>query len=768
LKIEFFSIIAGGFLLNFVTSMKQESDHIKPISTEEQERREILRRYKRLIEVWHTRKETQDRWEVRKAFRVAADAHKDMRRKSGEPFIFHPLEVATIAAGNLGLGRTSIIAALLHDTVEDTDLTLEDVEGMFGDKVARIIDGLTKIEGISETAYSTNQSETLKKVLFTMSDDVRVILVKLADRLHNMRTLDAMPRLKKLKIASETRYIYAPLANSLGLYDIKSELEELSFKYSNPDYYRQINHQIKQYQPELEKLFENFKKPIEDYFAASSPKVEIQLKNKTAFSIWKNMNDKELTFEDVFLTPTVKLIVEAKPEQEKVVCWTTYASITNIFQTNSSKLLDLISRPKTNGYSAIHTTVMIPGGAWINVQILSRRMDEIATRGYPAYWKYRDKNDQEGLEKWLIRTRELLKEANDEAIPFIDVFRKNLFTEEIIVFTPTGDLIPLPMGATVLDFAYAIHTDLGNKCIGANVNRKLKPVEYELSAGDQVEIINSKIDKVTEKWLDIAVSARAKARIKQALKIERRKYREQGQKKFEKICKQLKAEHPKCNVEQLIEKLNISGKTNFFYLLATDKLGAKDIKEALFGVDQKSGWLRFPSILTNNLPFVKKSEGNEKTRVEDNLYFEEGDKEKSIEFVIPSCCGPIPGDDVVSISWPEKPLEIHRTNCPTAIKYMSQYGKKITDPDWGRNIGVHFLAGIKLVSENKKGLIKTISTVLSDEYNLNIRKFDLVTIGEMIEAFIFLYVKDTNELKSVMKSLDKIKEVIRVNRIEKL
>ena len=747
--------------------MKQEPNHIKTISSEEQERREILRRYKRLIEVWHTRKETQDKWEVRKAFRVAADAHKDMRRKSGEPFIMHPLEVATIAAGNLGLGRTSIIAALLHDTVEDTDLTLEDVEGMFGDKVARIIDGLTKIEGISETAYSTNQSETLKKVLLTMSDDVRVILVKLADRLHNMRTLDAMPRLKKLKIASETRYIYAPLANSLGLYDIKSELEELSFKYSNPDYYKQINHKINMFSPELEKRFDNFKKPIEDYFAGSSTKVEIRLRNKTAFSIWKNMNDKELTFEDVFLTPTVKLIVETKQEQEKVACWTAYASITSIYQTNNSKLLDLVSRPKTNGYSAIHTSVMIPGGDWINVQILSRRMEEIATRGYPAYWKYRDKNDQEGLEKWLIRTRELLKEANDEAIPFIDVFRKNLFTEEIIVFTPTGDLIPLPTGATVLDFAYAIHTDLGNKCIGANVNRKLKPVEFDLSAGDQVEIINSKIDKVTEKWLDIVVSARAKARIKQALKTERRKFRKQGEEKFEKICKQLKAEHPQCNVDQLLEKLNLSSKTTFFYLLATDKLGLKDIKETLFGVDQKSGWLRFPSILTNNLPFVKKSNSSEKTTSEENLYIDKDGDGDAIEFVIPSCCNPLPGDDVVSISWPDKPMEIHRTNCPVAIKYMSQYGKKITNPDWSKNIGVNFLAGIKLVSENSKGLIKTISIVLSDEYNLNIRKFDLVTIGEMIEAQIYLYVKDVNEFKNVMKSLRKIKEVIKVSRIGK-
>lgn len=746
--------------------MKQEPRHIKTVTTDEQEKREILRRYKHLIEVWHTRKETQDRWEVRKAFRVAADAHKDMRRKSGEPFILHPLEVATIAADNLGLGRTSIIAALLHDTVEDTDLTLEDVEGMFGEKVARIIDGLTKIEDISETAYSTNQSETLKKVLFTMSVDVRVILVKLADRLHNMRTLDAMPRLKKLKIASETRYIYAPLANSLGLYDIKSELEELSFKCSNPEYFKQLKHQINKYKPELEKRFNSFKVPIEKYFNDSSNKIEIQLREKTAFSIWKNMNDKELTFEDVFLIPTVKLIVESQPKQEKFACWSTYASVTNIFKTNNNKLLDLISQPKTNGYSAIHTTVMVPGGFWINVQILSRRMDEIATRGYPAYWKYRDKNDHEGLEKWLIRTRELLKEANDEAIPFIDVFRKNLFTEEIIIFTPTGDLIPLPKGATVLDFAYAIHTDLGNKCIGANVNRKLKSVDFELSAGDQVEIINSKINKVTENWLDIAVSARAKARIKQALKSERKKFRSQGEKKFEKICKQLKAENPKCNLEVLLQKLDISGKTDFFYLIAIDKIGIKEIKDVLFGVTQKSGWRRFPSILTNNIPFVKKSTAVGKNKTDDKLYLEESEMNKKIKFVIPSCCRPIPGDDVVSISRPDKPVEFHRTNCPTAIKYMSQYGKKITAPEWNRNNGLNFLTGIKLTAENNIGLIQKISTIISDDFNRNIRNFNLATIGEMVESHIFIFVNDLSELKNIMKSLRKIKEVIKVSRIE--
>ena len=745
--------------------MKEEHFDTGSVATQkEEERKKIVRSYKRLIEVWHTRKETQDRWEVRKAFRVAADAHKGMRRKSGEPFIFHPIAVATIAAGELGLGRTSIIAALLHDTVEDTDLTLEEVEGMFGEKVARIIDGLTKIEGISETPSTTAQAETLKKILFTLSDDVRVILVKLADRLHNMRTLESMPYLKQLKVASETRFIYAPLANRLGLYEMKSELEELSFRYSNPDTYKQIKLQIKLNSDELNNRYEVFKKPLEKFYSNSDHRVTIRLRKKSAFSIWKNMNEKELMFEDVFLTPTVEIIIQAKPEQEKYECWTTYASLTSIFKSNNNKLQDLISQPKANGYSAIHATVMISGGHWVRVQIRSQRMEEIATKGYAAYWKYKDQFDQEGLEKWLLRTKELLKETEQDAIPFIDDFKMNLFSEEIYVFTPIGDMITLPVGATVLDFAYAIHSDLGNQSIGANVNHKLQGVDYQLMTGDQVEIITSKKNKPTEKRLEYVVTTRAINNIKYAIKTERKKYKPQGEKKFQEICEQLKADYQHCSISKLIEKLGMSSDTDLYYFLATNKLGIKEIKASLTDYDRKSSWLRFPSIFTGNLPFTKKTEEQKENS---NPSIDKKNTPEHVEFVVSSCCNPIPGDDVVSILQPGKPIEIHRTNCEVAIKLMSRYGKKITSPNWNQNSDITFLASFKLTAVNQVGLIKSITTVIADDYNLNIRKFDLETIGEMVEAIVFLYVENKQTLDKLTKKLKKIKGVIKVNRIEK-
>ena len=629
--------------------------------------------------------------------------------------------------------------------------------------MARIIDGLTKIEGISETPSTTAQAETLKKILLTLSDDIRVILVKLADRLHNMRTLESMPYLKQLKVASETRFIYAPLANRLGLYEMKTELEELSFRYSNPDTYKHINQQIEQNKEKLLQRYEVFKKPIEEFYGKSDEIVTIRLREKTAFSIWKNMNEKELMFEDVFLTPTVEIIIQTKPEQEKYVCWNAYASLTNIFKTNNNKLQDLIAQPKANGYSAIHTTVMIPGGHWVNVQIRSQRMEEIATKGYAAYWKYKDQYDQEGLDKWLLRTKELLKETEQDAIPFIDDFKMNLFSDEIYVFTPKGDMITLPVGATVLDFAYAIHTDLGNKSIGANVNHKLKSVDYRLQTGDQVEIIISKKNIPTKKRLEFVVTTRAVNNIKLAIKTERRKYKKKGDQKFQEICKRLKADKQHCSIGKLMEKLSITSDVDFFYYLATDKIGEKELKEVVFGNERKSSWLRFPSIFTGNLPFTKKPvETKEENREEQNMPVA-----KDIDFKVSPCCNPIPGDDVVSILVPGKPIEIHRTNCETAIKLMSEYGKKITSPNWNQNSDVTFLASFKLNAVNRVGLIKAITTIIADDFNLNIRKFDLETIGEMVETIVFVYVENRQILEKLMKSLKKISGVIKVSRIEK-
>ncbi len=742
----------------------------KPLSKEEQERREILRQYRKLIEVWHTRKTTQDRWEVRKAFKVAAEAHKDMRRKSGEPFIFHPIAVATIVAGEIGLGKTSIIAALLHDTVEDTDLTLEDIEGMFGSKVARIIDGLTKIEGISETTSTSAQAATIKKVLLTLSDDIRVILIKLADRLHNMRTLESMPHLKQLKISSETIYIYAPLAYRLGLYKIKTELEELSFKYSHPDVYRQITQEIETYRPQLLQRFEHFKKPLEEHFKKHHKDIEIRLREKSAYSLWHNMKVKEVDFKDIYLTPVVEIIVETPPETEKFECWSAYASLTNVYKTNVKKLEDLISQPKANGYSAIHTTVMSPEGYWVDVQIRSRRMDEIAQKGYTAYIKHKgnEADNDAGLKMWLTRTKELLWNTEDDAIPFIDAFKNDLFSDEIYVFTPKGDLITLPQGATVLDFAFAIHTDLGYKSIGANVNHKLVSVDHKLQTGDQVEIITSKKQQPSEKQLDFVVTTRAKTWIKKALRAQRKAYSKEGAAIFDNICKELKADTKKCDVKSIYERLNIKDPIDFYYFLAIGKIGLKEIKSLLYPQEKKSIWKNMiPYILPGNFSFTKRTPVSKSKPGKENLLLEGTVTQDELDYIVASCCNPIPQDDVVSIKKPGSPVEIHRTDCNEAIKLMSQYGKSVAAPSWGKEENIYFLAGIKLVARNEKGLIKQISTIISDEFQVNIRKFDLETIGEMVTAEILIYVKDLKMFNRIMKRLKKIDPVIKVTRMEK-
>jgi GTP pyrophosphokinase len=633
---------------------------------------------------------------------------------------------------------------------------------MFGTTVSRIIDGLIKIEGISETTSTSAQAATIKKVLLSLSDDVRVILIKLADRLHNMRTLESMPRLKQLKIASETKFIYAPLAHRLGLYNIKTELEELSFKYSNPDAYKQMLKNIEKNRPELMRRFELFKHPIEEHLKRLGKKVEIRLREKSAYSIWRNMKEKDMEFKDVYLTPTVEFILETQPESEKLECWSVYASVTNVYKSNSKKLIDMISQPKANGYSAIHTTVMMPGGIWVDVQIRSKRMDEIAQKGYTAYIKHKGSDsDDEGLNKWLERTRELLWSSDDDAIPFIDALKTDLFSDEIYVFTPKGDIVTLPTGATVLDFAFAIHTDLGYKSIGANVNHKLVSVDHPLQTGDQVQIITSKKQKPSEHQLNFVVTTRAKTWIKKAIKAERKKFLPEGITLFEKICKELKADQKLCDVKNLMEKFNIKENTDFFYYIATGKISIKEIKNVLFPQEKKSIWRMIPYILPGNFAFQKKTGDKEK----ENLISENKEDFAHLSYVVSSCCNPIPGDDVVSIKRPGGPLEIHRIDCDEAVKLMSQYGKSVSDPEWGKGDDLYFLAGIKITAKNEKGLIKKISSIITDDFNLNIKKFDLETIGEMVTADILLYLKDLKTLNNLMKKLKKAEPVIKVSRL---
>ena len=743
--------------------------------TPEHERLEILRRYRRLIEVWHTRKTIEDRWMVRKAFRLAATAHKSMRRKSGEAFIFHPIEVATIAAGEIGLGRTSIISALLHDTVEDTSIKLEDISQMFGTDVARIIDGLTKIDEISDVS-STAQAETLKKILFTLTDDVRVILIKLADRLHNLRTMEVMPREKQLKVASETLFLYSPLANRLGLYAIKTELEELSFKYSQPHIYSDITAKISVSEEARQAIISNFKLPVKRELEKLNLKFNIKYRSKTAYSIWQKMQADQTPFEEVYSTFSVEIIINSEIEKEKFDCWAAYSVVTGIYTPNNKKLRDWISTPKANGYEAIHATVMGPDGHWIDVHIRSKRMDEIAMKGYAAHWKYKDQEKLDaGLDKWLKRTRELLKESEEETIDFINDFKKNLFEDEIVIFTPKGDMINMPTGATVLDFAYAIHTELGNHCIGANVNHRLVPVDYQIKSGDQVQVIDSKIQLPNEDWYNYVRTARAKTRIKIAIKNDRKKYRAEGKEKLNNYLEQIKLESTKPILNKLIEANNLKGVVDLYYYVAKDKIGLKNIKYVLTPHESITNWVK-----NLRLPFVKPkmpgttSEGLLSSS-DDSVVISQtkGDLNKNgefteLEYSVSKCCNPIPGDDVIGLIFPNEPIRIHKTDCSDAIKLMSQYGKNIVKAKWKQQEGITFLAGLNIKAVDNIGLLHKISSIVTDEFNINIRSLNMLNSKGIVEANITIYVNSTEKLKKLILQLKKIKEVIKVTRLEKI
>jgi len=742
------------------------------IITQETERIEILRAYRRMIEVWHTRKETSDRWMVRKAFRLAADAHKDMRRKSGEPFIYHPISVATICAGEIGLGRTSIISALLHDTVEDTELTLEDISSMFGSEVARIIDGLTKIDDISDS-NTTAQAETLKKILYTLSEDVRVILIKLADRLHNMRTLGSMKMESQLKIASETLYIYAPLAYRLGLFAIKSELEELSFKYSQPQIYADIKSKMEARKLKIDSFLEDFKKPILDKLKKRSQKVNIRYNEKTTYSIWQKMRANAIPFDEVYNTYSLDVIIDTVPEKEKLECWAAYSIITSIYKPNNKRLHDWISTPKANGYEAIHTTVMGKNGNWVDLHIRSKRMDDIAQKGYAAYWKYKNKESVDaGLDEWLNKTKELLTESDEEAIAFINDFKKNLFAEEIVIFTPEGEMVNLPSEATVLDFAYAIHTDLGNHCIGANVNHRLVPVDYQIKSGDQVEVITSRIQQPNESWYNYVVTARAKSRIKNAIKNERKTFRKEGEEKLQGYLEQLKLDNSKPNINKLIIDSKLNGPVDLYYFVANDKIGLKEVKESLNPQEGIASWMRyfrFPFVRPKN-PVLNQeisqsdSKKTSSSNTSGDLISEDFNE---LDHVVSKCCNPIPGDSVIGLVFPNQPIQIHKTNCEVAIKLMSQFGKNIVKAKWKQKEGIAFLAGLQIKAEDKIGFIKQITALIADDFQLNIRTFNLVSNEGLIDMKLTLYINNTEKLKKIIEKLKKAEGIIKVTRLDK-
>ncbi|HEY0670455.1 MAG TPA: bifunctional (p)ppGpp synthetase/guanosine-3',5'-bis(diphosphate) 3'-pyrophosphohydrolase [Sphingobacteriaceae bacterium] len=725
----------------------------------EAEKNEILKRYRALLRACKSTLQKGDKRMIRRAFDMALESHKDMRRKSGEPYIYHPIAVAQIAAEEIGLGTTSIVCALLHDVVEDTDISLEDIEREFGKKVAKIIDGLTKISGVFDY-NSSLQAENFRKMLLTLADDVRVILIKLADRLHNMRTMDFMPRDKQLKISSETIYLYAPLAHRLGLYMMKSELEDLSMKYMEPETYKFIAAKLNEKKAERELFVKQFIEPIKEILSEQGLESDVYGRPKSIHSIWNKMRTKNIPFEEVFDLFAIRIILDSKPEQEKSDCWKAYSIVTDLYRPNPDRLRDWISSPKANGYESLHTTVMGPKGQWVEVQIRTTRMNEIAEKGFAAHWKYKESAADSGLDQWIHKVRELLNNPEANALDFLDDFKMNLFSDEIFIFTPKGALIQLPVGATALDFAFEIHSDLGASCIGAKVNHKLVPLSYKLQNGDQVEIITSSKQTPKEDWLSFVVTAKAKSRIKSSLKEEKRKIAEDGKEILERKLKSLKITYNSDNIHKLTYFLKLQSSQDLFFNVAKGIVDLKDLKE--FVISEKS---------VDNRPPEKHENGHiegllrkVKTKDSDTLLI--GEDMQKIDYKLSACCNPIPGDDVFGFITVNDGIKIHRTNCPNAAKLMSNYGYRVVKAKWTSQKELAFLTGLQIVGFDDMGLINNITQVISNDFKVNMRSITVDSNDGIFEGSIMVYVNNTEHLENLIKRLKEVHGVTQVTRFD--
>jgi GTP pyrophosphokinase len=715
----------------------------------EAEKSEILKRYRALLRACKSTLKKGDKRMIRMAFDLAVESHKEMRRKSGEPYIYHPIAVAQIAAEEIGLGPTSIVCALLHDVVEDTDITLEDIERDFGKKVTKIIDGLTKISGVFD-ANSSMQAENFRKMLLTLADDVRVILIKLADRLHNMRTMDFMPRVKQLKICSETVYLYAPLAHRLGLYAIKSELEDLSMKYMEPETYKFIATKLNEKKAEREHFIKEFIGPINRILKELSLNAIVVGRPKSIHSIWDKMKKKGIPFEEVYDLFAIRIILDSEPENEKSDSWKAYSIVTDLYRPNPDRLRDWISSPKANGYESLHTTVMGPKGQWVEVQIRTLRMNEIAEKGFAAHWKYKESSSDSGLDLWVSKVRELLSNPEANALDFLDDFKMNLFSDEIFIFTPKGDLIQLPIEATALDFAFEIHSDVGAKCIGAKVNHKLVPLSYKLQNGDQVEVITSGKQEPKEDWLNFVVTAKAKAKIKSSLKEERRKIAEDGKEILERKLKSLKITYNTDNILKLSYYFKLSSSQDVFYNVAKAIIDLKDLKE--FAASEKV--IEQKPTANTDTEQIQKIIKQVKTKDSDILLI--GEDLQKIDYKLSTCCNPIPGDDVFGFVTVSDGIKIHRTNCPNATKLMSSFGYRIVKAKWTSQKQLAFLTGLRITGIDEVGLINNLTQVISFDFKVNMRSITVDTDQGIFNGTIMIYVNDTKHLEDL---IDRIKEV---------
>jgi GTP pyrophosphokinase len=726
----------------------------------EEEKREILKRYRALLRSCRRLSDHADKKQIRKAFDLALESHKGMRRKSGEPYIYHPIAVAQIAVSEIGLGPTAVVCALLHDVVEDTEITLDDIKQMFGVKVASIIDGLTKISGVFDQTSSL-QAENFRKMLLTLSEDVRVILIKLADRLHNMRTLDSMAGEKQLKIASETLYLYAPLAHRLGLNAIKTELEDLGLKYTEKEIFEEITNKLLITQRERNRYINKFSLPIINALTDAGMDFDIKGRVKSIYSIRNKMKKQGIPFEEVFDIFAIRIIIKTPIETEKSECWRAYSLVTDFYHPNPDRLRDWISTPKANGYESLHTTVMGPEGKWVEVQIRTERMDEIAEKGYAAHWKYKESAAENALDEWIAKIRELLEKPETNALDFLDDFKLNLFAEEIFVFTPKGELKTLPANATSLDFAYEIHTQVGNKCIGAKVNNKLVPLSYQLKSGDQVEILSSNKQKPKDEWLGFVVTAKAKSKIKLALRNEKIKIAEEGKEILNKRLDLLKVTNNKINQNKLVKFFNLKNYQELCYQTATGSLSSKMLKEAI-GADKE----------VKEQPSAAKKPG-QKTLEEivqeirgKSASLVVGQGIDRLDYKTAACCNPIPGDDVCGFITIDEGIIIHRTNCPSAIQLMSNFGTRIVKAKWTNSESLSFLAGIRVTGIDEVGIVNNITRIISNELNVNMRSLSFDTNDGVFEGTIQVFVNDTHHLTDLINKLKHVGGVLKVFRMD--
>ncbi|KIO43230.1 GTP pyrophosphokinase [Sanguibacteroides justesenii] len=705
---------------------------------------------------------------IRVAFEFANEAHQGVRRKSGEPYILHPIAVAKIATKEIGLGTKSVIAALLHDVVEDTDYTVEDISNLFGPKIASLVDGLTKISEVMGS-NTTKQAESFRKMILTLADDVRVILIKIADRLHNMRTLDSMPEHKQVKIAGETLYIYAPLAHRMGLHAIKTELEDLSLKYENPEEYKALEKRIQAYKTENTNLFQQFIIPIRERLAENGYRFEITARTKSVYSVWSKMQRRHISFEEIYDLLAVRIVFVPKSNQpEKWQCWNIYSLITDLYSPKPERIRDWVSVPKANGYEALHLTVMGPGGRWIEVQIRSERMDEIAERGLAAHWKYKGDTDANSeLDKWLAGIKEMLEQPGTDALEFLDEFKMNLYAKEIRVFTPKGDMKTLPKGATALDFAYDIHTEIGNSCIGAKVNHKLVPMSHVLQSGDQVEVLTSDRQKPQGDWLDFVVTAKAKTNISATCRKEKKEQVRNGGMIFEKLLEDMRLPDSPETMRKALNHLKLNAKEDLFVSLAKGHLDVEEVKRALKRKSEnkfvKYWKLQF---FKNDRSDAAKEGGAGDKKKKDEKVFNDVVEDAS-DFIIAPCCNPIPGDDVVGMKIDDK-ITVHKRKCPEAIRLMSRYGDRIVPVKWVSHKIMSFLAVIKLNGIDSMGIVSDITMIISKENNVNMRTVHFETKDGIFEGMIHLYVHNTADLNNLMMKIASLKGVENVSRVENI